>query len=226
MRYLTNFYLITHHKILREAKDENGIHNPKSVLVAMRKDQTYRETKLRLLHKLFGIKVLSDNYDNTPDGERDWYIGYHVYESKSEVISRETNGKSISCFCTNNEKGEVHVAFYDGEERNVTISYLTFAYNTTRCVVQDTGVHFCSFVFKKEDNSNNAKVTRVGKKNFRSSIVSYALMLPFITKVEITYQQYTLVYWDWDVLRCEDAEHKKGHPGAEKSVFEHILNLY
>ena len=64
------------------------------------------------------------------------------------------------------------------------------------------------------------------KNNLRSSIVSYALMLPFIKKNEITYQQYTLVYWDWDVLRCEDAEHKKGHPGAEKSVFEHILNLY
>ena len=62
MRYLTNFDLITHHTILREAKDENGIHNPKSVLVAMRKDQTYRETKLRLIHKLFGIKVLSAKY--------------------------------------------------------------------------------------------------------------------------------------------------------------------
>ena len=47
-------------------------------------------------------------------------------------------------------------------------------------------------------------------------------MLPFIKKNKITYQQYTLVYSDWEVLRCEDAEHKKGHPGAEKSVFEHI----
>ena len=226
MRCLTNLDFITHRTILREAKDENGIHNPKAVLVAMRKDQNYRETKLRLLHKLFGIKVLCANYDNTPDGERDWYIGYHVYESKLEVISRVRDRKSISCFCTNNEKGEVHVAFYDGEERNVTISYLTFAYNTTRCVVQDTGVHFCSFVFKKQDNSDNAKVTRVSKKDLRSSIVSYALMLPFIKKNEMTLQQYTLVYWDWEVLRCEDAEHKKGHPGAEKSVFEHILALY
>ncbi len=51
-------------------------------------------------------------------------------------------------------------------------------------------------------------------------------MLPFIKKNEMTLQQYTLVYWDWEVLRCEDAEHKKGHPGAEKSVFEHILALY
>ena len=89
---------------------------------------------------------------------------YDKHFDCSKVISRVRDRKSISCFCTNNEKGEVHVAFYDGEERNVTISYLTFAYNTTRCVVQDTGVHFCSFVFKRQDNSDNAKVTRVSKK--------------------------------------------------------------
>ena len=88
-----------------------------------------------MLHKLFGIKVLCVNYDSTPDGEKDWYIGCHVYKSKLEVISRVRDRKSISCFCTNNEKGEVHGAFYDHEERNVTISYLTFAlYMTPVCI--------------------------------------------------------------------------------------------
>jgi len=51
-------------------------------------------------------------------------------------------------------------------------------------------------------------------------------MLPFIKKNKMTLQQYTLLYWDWEVLRYEDAEYKKDHPGAEKSVFEHILALY
>ena len=226
MRYLNNFDLIIHRTILREAKDENGIHNPKAVLVSMRKDQTYRQTKMRLLHKLFGIKFLCAQDNNTPDGERDWYIGYHVYQSKLEVFDRVRVGKSISCFCTNNEEGEVHVAFYDGKGGNTTISYLTFLYNTTRCVVEDTGVHFCWFGFKCPDISKNAQVTTVGKKDLRSSIVSYALMLPFIKENGGNLQQYTLVYRDWEVLRCEYAEHKKGHPGVEKSVFEHILGLY
>ena len=70
-------------------------------------------------------------------------------------------------------------------------------------------------------------MTTVGKKDLRSSIVSYALMLPFIKdNEEKNLQHYTLVYSDWEVLRCEYAEHKKGHPGVEKSVFEHILGLY
>ena len=52
-------------------------------------------------------------------------------------------------------------------------------------------------------------------------------MLPFIKdNEEKNLQQYTLIYSDWEVLRCEYAEHKKGHPGVEKSVFEHILGLY
>ena len=58
------------------------------------------------------------------------------------MFDRVRVGKSISCFCTNNEEGEVHVAFYDGKGGNTTISYLTFLYNTTRCVVEDTGVIF------------------------------------------------------------------------------------
>ena len=69
-------------------------------------------------------------------------------------------------------------------------------------------------------------MTTVGKKDPRSSIVSYALILPFIKNYEENIQQYTLLYRDWEVLRCEHAEHKKGHPGVEKSVFEHILGLY
>ena len=71
MRYLNNFDYMIHRTILREAKDENGIHNPKAVLLSMRKDQTYRQTKMRLLHKLFDIKFLCAQDNNTPDGERD-----------------------------------------------------------------------------------------------------------------------------------------------------------
>ena len=42
----------------RETKDERQIGQTKQVLVAMRNTQTYRNTKLRLIHKLSGIKWL------------------------------------------------------------------------------------------------------------------------------------------------------------------------
>ena len=140
--YFYNYIVLFRHyhtNIVREGKDERQIDRPKAVLVSMRKDQTHRKIKMRLLHKLIGIDVLASGYGNQRNGERDWFNGYHVYVSKQEVISRIKNARPKSCFCTSETMCEVHVAFSDGQ-RNTTVSYLTMTYDTTRETMQDTGV--------------------------------------------------------------------------------------
>ena len=46
--------------------------------------------------------------------------------------------------------------------------------------VQEAGVHFCSFMLKKEQNSNNALVETIGKENLSILSDHYALMLPYV----------------------------------------------
>ena len=70
-------------KACREARDENSIQDPKSILWAMRKCQMYREGKIRLLHKLTGMEFTWS----------DWYKGYHVFQisQKSRIDIDQEN---------------------------------------------------------------------------------------------------------------------------------------
>ena len=72
----------------REGRHERHIDRPKDVLVSMRKDQTYRETKMRLLQKLGGLELLVEVLDELDEdvqtsGTRDWFDGFHRYKSKN-----------------------------------------------------------------------------------------------------------------------------------------------
>jgi len=214
----------------REAKDEKQIAGPKAVLVSMRKDEQYRETKMRLLHKLVGIESIASSFnDEEGDDERHWFKGFHVYPSRDEVLSKFQKGEPLSCFCLNKEDEHalVHVAYKDQEKRDKTVSYLTFGYDISK-VTNDTGIEFCPFTIKQEKNSVHAAVSRVEKDELRKDIASYALMLPYKTKngAGDSFQKYTLIYSDWEVLRCcGDLHANKGRVPVHESVFQHVLDM-
>jgi hypothetical protein len=189
----------------------------------MRKNQTYRETKLTLLHKLKGLRMVSEYFNSVTD-ERDWFKGYHVYCSKKEVTDRLMSGKPLSCFlttmATTGDVQEVHVAFLHGEDhRDNTISYLTIEYNTSLLYQQECGVQFCRFACK-QDPDNHAVVTHTPRADLQ--IVNYALMLPYHKRAYTFRRQFTLVYEDWEVLRCSDRV-KKGRAAVDQQVFSSIL---
>ena len=60
-------------------------------------------------------------------------------------------------------------------------------------------------------------------------IVSHALMLPLVNTNPGSHTQlfyrFTLVYSDWEVLRCTKSGPKKGRAAVEKEVFEKMLEL-
>ena len=129
----------------REGRDEGQIGDVKKVLVSMRTDETYRETKMRLIHKHYGIDLLESCINDESTSQRSRYKGYHVFKSRGDVIDRLQKGKPISCFrMTCSDADKVHVAFTEEEERNITVSYLTLTYDSSE-TTQDAGVHFCAF---------------------------------------------------------------------------------
>jgi hypothetical protein len=189
----------------------------------MRKDQKYRETKMRLLQKLTGMEWLQSGYKNSPEIERHWFKGYHIYSSKEEVVKRFVTGQSISCFGTKTGGEKLYVAFAGGNR--FSVKYLTILYDTARMFIQETGVHFCQFRIEKEDRK--VKVIESTREELLRAINSYVLMLPFKKEKQKFFQQFTLVYWDWEVIRCTDRAKKKGYPVVEKSLFtdEYLDNL-
>jgi hypothetical protein len=199
----------------REGKDERQIDRPKDVLVSYRKNQQYREQKLTLIHKLYGIESLSSNLMGSQKGPRNWFRGYHRYESINDITSRFFGGKTLSCFRTSTDVDEVHIAFLSGN-RDAT-KYLTLKYDVNSIHVQEAGVHFCAFWLKKDDSTGSAAVTTINNHDLQACVLDYALMLPL--HGQPTKKQYTLVYSDWEVLRCSTVARKKGIPILDRRVF-------
>ena len=176
---------------------------------------------MRLLHRLEWIERLSTAYESGNTMERQWFKGYHVYQSKEEVITRFRGQRPLSCF-SENDDGMVHVAFnvpgqIRRQEDDHEVSYLTIRYDTKRNAHQDTGVHFCQFELTEE-------VKRKKKINLQPrSGVRYALMLPLLTDQKGSgCTRFTLVYWDWEVLTVADVEKKKGRVGVEHGLFKDV----
>ena len=60
----------------------------------MRRTETYRTNKLRLLHKLLGMRNLARHYDGErSSSERLWYTGYYVYSNEKQVMNLFSKGK-------------------------------------------------------------------------------------------------------------------------------------
>ena len=198
----------------REAKDERQIGQAKDVLVAMRKSQSYRNTKLRLIHKRSGMKWLEqDGFGMCPKGQgENRFSGYKEYSSLEEVRDLLSRGKPISCFSLDNDHKRVHVAFRQQETNRLTVSYLSLKCNLSR-TVQNTGTHFCRF---------EVAATTLNKDKATLNTTDYAIMLPLTCGTSpCDSGLYTLVYSDWHVLRCSE---KKGVEKGPVTVDTQIVS--
>ena len=190
------------------------------MLWAMRKDPSYFENKLRVLHKTRGLRFLrSQCYPN--DKSRDWFRGFHTFQSPAKVEQLFRGGKPLSCFCVDGNRRELHVAvlkrYNFEEESNVPkshLSYLTFTYNTSVHFTHETGMHFCQFELK-----NGVQSKEKGELN----ITDFAIMLPY-KRGNMYIGQYTLIYSDWEVLICGNDQNKKGHTPVCKWLFDSVVN--
>lgn len=199
----------------REARDENSIRTPKSVLHAMRKNAGYFCTKLGMIHKRAGLQFLKDEYRSKTTHYR--YKGYHCFKDKKEVQTRFEKGKPLSCFILDGNFNQVHVAYYPKENSHPGghITFSTFKYETSDLHNKEAGVHFCRFVQLEEDS----------KKSFDTmNITHYALMLPFLhPRKDMGFRkQFTLIYSDWDVLRCDLPDKRKGKASTKNKLFRNL----
>lgn len=188
----------------------------------MRKNSSYFESKLRLLHKLTGLHFLQSQCF-PKDNSRDWFRGYYTFSNQATVRELFRKGKPLSCFCLDDNYHELHVAVLGRDEithldlvrSEAYIVYLTFTYNTNENFTSETGMNFCQF--KLQDG------VRCGKKS-EMNVSDFAIMLPYIRGNEYI-GQYTLIYSDWEVLLCgEDQQSKKGQTPISKRLFESVMN--
>ena len=209
-----------------EGRNERMINGPKQVLVSMRKDQGYRETKMRLLHKLVGLEWLGLAFSGS-SADRDWFKGYHIYKSQSDVLNRYLSGRPLSCFIKEVGSSRVHVGYRDGIT-TYGLDYMTFEYKTTTLYKQETGVQFCEFRAVKDDN-HDLIIDHVSHRNDLAGVIdTYAVLLPYKKDNHEFLKQYTLVYWDWDVLVCNASSGEtKGIPLHQKTLFsrEYICQI-
>jgi len=190
-------------------------------MVSMRRTQSFRETKLRLLHKLAGIEWLSDLFTDDEPSARDWFKGSFRYESWKEILGRYASGQPISCAASVDNDRHFHICYYAGDYE--AMNYVTVEALPAANFVEVMGVIFCRFEFVAEDGK--VKVHTVSKKDFKHRISSHALMLPYKRVGENFQNNFTLVYHDWDVLACNCASMSmKGHPVPARGVWsqEHL----
>lgn len=200
--------------LFREGRDENSIRKPKASLYGLRRAVEYFVSKLRNLHIKEGLNYVKNEKDPVKRGE--WFRGYHCFESKKVVHDRFERGQALSCFVLNNNYGEVHVAYRTNAScrGGDDLYFATFHCSTLTLPVQESGVHFCKFTCSKE-------LTTAKKQDL--NITDYALMLPYIQtrKDRVFQKQFTLIYSDWEVLRC-DLESKKGLVSINNNNFNDI----
>ena len=213
----TQSHLLFH----REGRNEQQIGHVKDVMVSMRRTQSFRETKLRLLHKLAGIEWLSDLFTDDEPSARDWFKGSFRYESWKEILGRYASGQPISCAASVDNDRHFHICYYAKDYE--TMNYVTVEALPAANFVEVMGVIFCRFEFVAEDGK--VKVHTVSNKDFKHQISSHALMLPYKRVGENFQNNFTLVYHDWDVLACNCASMSmKGHPVPARGVWseEHL----
>ena len=207
--------------ISREAVLEKNIQDPKSILCAMRTTTSYFECKMKLLHKLEGMKSLTERFDMSTDPSNR-YKGYHTFPTTRRVRDSFTKGKPLSVFFLNNNHNEayVSVSLRDRDVRNLKdndadIAYLTLTYDTENCYTSETGIQFCRF-----DLSNSISFAKMED----MKITDYAIMLPYM-KGDQYINQYTLVYSDWDVLICDKQGVTKGLRKHCVELFNELMNM-
>lgn len=170
-----------------------------------------------MIHRRAGLSFLKEAYRNHPKASRNWYRGYHRFQDKHDVMNRFETGKPLSCFIIGDDFSRVHVAYSSASSNIAPIDYATFDYTTSEMHTKETGVHFCKFRCVEEQTSAS-----LGDMN----ITHFALMLPYIQprRDRIFQRQFTLIYSDWEVLRCDLPNTKKGPASTNNKLFQSILS--
>ena len=194
----------------------------------MRKDQGYREAKMRLVQKLTGIDFLRMRL-YPANKARDWFSAVDRYDKFDTVHSRFYAGKPISVFRWPHDNDTTfHALFYIGNYGE--ICYITMTAEPGQNVTQIMGLHFCQFSMMRKVGSSEFKgyhVNRIAKADIDKANV-FGLMLPYKRQQFVFQQQYTVVYCDWDVLRCNDGGGtSKGFPSLHGDLYSYeYLNQY
>ena len=81
---------------------------------------------------------------------------------------------------------------------------------------QEIGLHFCRFSMEKELGET---VVKTIQKSQLGSAITYGLMLPYVPKHISFQRQYTVVFWDWEVLLCDNSSSSKGLPSIDADVY-------
>ena len=172
-----------------------------------------------LLQKLTALDWLELAFDGEMDMTkiaRDWFRGVHIHMSEEKVQESFLGGEPISVFrWSEDDKNVFQAAFYTMESSEV--SYVTMTTDAATMFKQVMGVHFCRFNMKKEEkNRGRVEVIKIRKKDLKRAC-DYGIMLPLKLNEGAFQLQYTVVYWDWDVLRCDGS--MKGFPAVDDNVF-------
>jgi hypothetical protein len=159
-----------------EARDVNSIRKPKASLYGLQKTVEYFVTTLRNLHIKDGLNYVMK--EKQPVKRREWFSGYHCFDTKKVVLDRFKTGQVLSCFVLSHNYDEVHVAYGDNAVHRGggdDLAFASFTYSTHTLCCQESGVQFCKFTCSK-------KFTNAKKQEL--NITDYAIMLPYIqTKV-------------------------------------------
>ena len=175
----------------------------------------YRTNKLRLLHKLLGIKSLARHYDGErSSSERLWYTGYHVYSNQEQVMNLFSEGKPLCCVMFPANTNEICVAHYCGNSD--VVAFVVFS--SCHPVEVDTGVVF----FKL--NVLGSRKAKVSKQELEKEVQFNAIMLPYLKDNKPHESMYTIVFLDWDVLHVTDKKLTKGPVRIAENLHLDLLN--
>ena len=194
----------------REAREENAIRTPKSVLPRLKKDISFLKAKLTLLHKMFGLDCLAKSLEEDEKNEYK-YKGYHTYSSHEEITDLFRSGRPISGFCLDNNYDRIHVAYNRHKDM---VSYTTFTFKKKDLIQESCGVQYCRFYPSGEELTVSLSTLKVS---------AYGMMLPFKKKNDYACQ-FTIIYSDWEVLICNGGEKFKTQVPVSKSLFSEVIN--
>ena len=168
----------------------------------MRRTETYRTNKLRLLHKLLGMRNLARHYDGERSlSERLWYTGYYVYSNEKQVMNLFSKGKPLCCTIFPANANQICVAHYSGNSDVVEfVVFSSFRPDPVEVEVDtvsscqpgpvevevDTGVVFFKI------NALGSRKAKVSKQKLKKEVQFNAIMLPYLKDNKPHESMYTM----------------------------------
>ena len=183
----------------------------------MKRTEMYRTNKLRLLHKLLGMRNLARHYDGErSSSERLWYTGYYVYSNQQQVMNLFSKGKPLCCTIFSANANQICVAHYSGNSD--VVAFIVFSFCHSVEVEVDTGVIF----FKIK--ALGSREANVSKQKLNKEVQFNAIMLPYLKDNKPHESMYTIVLSDWDVLDVTDNQLTKGPVHIAENLHLDLLN--